>query len=222
MYNRFARVLRRGFRLLKPGWRVDEANMIQGGAVYLIHHQNMFGPVHAIGLMPVEARMWSLRCFFDREECFNQFYSYTFRERYGWARPAAWLYARAASLVVPAVLRGFGCIPVYRGEGNLSTMRDSVKALCAGENIAICLDKDYASEDPLVGEVYSGFLMLGKLYLRQNGQRLPFVPVHIDARAKRLSFSPPLYVDETASFADVQRDMSREIVQAMNAPSASL
>lgn len=222
MYNWFGRTIQAGYRFFHQRWRVDAENMRQdGGAVYLIHHQNMFGPLHAIGLLPVDAHMWSLSCFFDCKTCFEQFYHYTYRERFGWPKALAFPMAWVASRVVPAVLASFRAIPVYRNEANLSTIRKSLDALCRGENLAICLDKDYASSDASVGEVYSGFLMLGKLYYRKTGKRLPFVPMYCSRRQRKLCFAEPVYVEETAHLKDVENTAAQEIVNRMNGLGAS-
>lgn len=195
LYKPFARGVRAAYKVLHPLWRTLPADAPEGPAVYVIHHQNMFGPVHAMGLMPQEAHIWAFHCFLEREGCFQQFYAYTFTERYGWPKAIAYPPARLLSWIVPALLGSLSAIPVYHQASNLITMRQSLRCLEDGEQVAICPDVDYASTDPAIGEMYSGFLMLGTLYARRTGKPLPFVPVYVSRKRRRIAFGPAIHID---------------------------
>ncbi|MCL2670242.1 MAG: hypothetical protein FWE89_06110, partial [Syntrophaceae bacterium] len=106
-FTRYARVLRLAYKALHPAWQVEDHSKPEGAAVYLIHHQNLFGPVHFLGLWPRETHMWSLRVFLDRESCFDQFYRYTFRERFHWRKLPALCVAKLLSHLVPSLLHAF-------------------------------------------------------------------------------------------------------------------
>ena len=99
-----------------------------------------------------------LHVFLDRHECFAQYYGYTFRKRFGWPAPAAWAAAGVLSLAVPAVVRSFGAIPVYRSlKETRDMMEQSAQALLRGESIMLCPDVAYDSAAPATGEIYKGF-----------------------------------------------------------------
>ncbi|MCL1965195.1 MAG: hypothetical protein FWF69_09085 [Firmicutes bacterium] len=217
LFTRYARFMRLGYKALHPGWRADTRGAPEGAAVYLIHHQNMFGPVHFLGLWPKENRMWSLHVFYNRALCFDQFYRYTFRERFGWHKLPAFCLAKLLSYIVPPVLRAFAVIPVYRGEANLLTVRASMDALLSGKSVSLCPDIAYASSDPAMGEIYTGFLMLGALYYKKTGQALPFVPVYISKRKRVILLGPPETMEMDASLPRAVRDeMGRRITAAVN------
>ncbi len=162
--------------------------------VYVAHHQNMYGPVHTLAVLPVCAHIWALHVFTRRETCFSQFYHYTFRTRFGWPVPAAWLAATALSLVVPAFMHTIGAVPVYRGSAAVrNTMQLSAQLLAKGESLVICPDVDYSSSSDEMGQSYTGFLMLEKYYYQRTGCHLPFVPVYCDGANQVLQLGEPVY-----------------------------
>ncbi|MDL2318868.1 hypothetical protein LJC74_07345, partial [Eubacteriales bacterium OttesenSCG-928-A19] len=217
LYSAFARVLRTGFQILHPRWRADREGYPQGAAIFIVHHQNMFGPVHFMGLAHVQAHMWSLHCFLDREKCFDQYYGYTFQTRYGWPEPVSRLAARVLSYVVPLTLRSLDAFPVYHDATNIITMRKSLDAFKRDEPIVICPDIDYASTSPAIGEIYKGFLHLGTLYRRSAQKDIPFIPVYCSRKRRRILYGPPIYLDSGLRAADAHDRAADEIRQGINA-----
>lgn len=220
-YGPLARFLRAAARPALCRWDASGAHKAAAPAVYVAHHRNMSGPVHALALLPDTPRPWVLHVFTDRKACFAQYYGYTFRQRFGWPRPLAWAAAAALSCAVPPVLRSFGAIPVYRGLREARGMMDAtVAALLRGESILLCPDVAYDSAAAATGEIYRGFLQLEKLYCAQTGCHLRFVPVFC-GRAKRI------VTGEAVEFADgvpfrAQRDaVAGRIVDALNALAAA-
>ena len=158
IYGPLARFLRAGVRPFLHRWDTSGAQKAQPPAVYVVHHRNMSGPVHTLALLPDEPRPWVLHVFLDRHECFAQYYGYTFRKRFGWPAPAAWAAAGVLSLAVPAVVRSFGAIPVYRSlKETRDMMEQSAQALLRGESIMLCPDVAYDSAASATGEIYKGF-----------------------------------------------------------------
>lgn len=119
-------------RALGP-WKVQAQEETPAPAVFLVHHQNLFGPIHAMAYLPREVRLWVLSPFCDRRACFEQYYGYTFTQRFGWPKPAAWAVSRLLSLLLPGFLRQFRVIPVWRGSLDIrDTLRQSQQALARG------------------------------------------------------------------------------------------
>lgn len=216
IYGPLARFLRAGIRPFLCRWDTSGARRAEAPAVYVVHHRNMSGPVHTLALLPDTPRPWVLHVFLNRRECFRQYYNYTFRKRFGWPAPAAWLAAGALSLSVPAVMRSFGAIPVYRSLKETREMMDeSVQALLRGESIMLCPDVVYDSAEPATGEIYKGFLQLEKLYYAETGEHLRFVPVFC-GKAKRIVTGEPVCFAGGASFRVQRDDAARRIVNSLN------
>ena len=117
----------------------------------------------------------------------DRYYGYTFRKRFGWPAPAAWAAAGVLSLAVPAVVRSFGAIPVYRSlKETRDMMEQSAQALLHGESIMLCPDVAYDSAAPATGEIYKGFLQLEKLYHAGTGAH-PVSYTHLDVYKRQPS-----------------------------------
>ena len=186
-------------------------------AVYVVHHQNLYGPIHAVALLPVEAHLWVFHPFYDRKVCFDQFYGYTFTQRFGWPRPLAWTISRLLALVVPGIMHGIGAIPVYRNSRQIvETMASSRQALTNGESIMICPDTDYSSSTDETGTIYQGFLRLERDYYRQTGRHLPFVPVIVSKSGKTISMGDPVLFEDGRSFKEQQDEVAHKLIDRLN------
>ena len=221
IYGPLARFLRAGVRPFLHRWDTSGAQKAQPPAVYVVHHRNMSGPVHTLALLPDEPRPWVLHVFLDRHECFAQYYGYTFRKRFGWPAPAAWAAAGVLSLAVPAVVRSFGAIPVYRSlKETRDMMEQSAQALLRGESIMLCPDVAYDSAAPATGEIYKGFLQLEKLYHAGTGAHLRFVPVYC-GKTKRIVTGEPVCFSDGAPFRTQREEVAGRIVDGLNALAAA-
>lgn len=196
-----------------------------GPAVYVVHHQNLQGPVAAVALLPEEVRLWVFHVFCSREACFEQYSGYTFSQRFGWPKPAARAAAEILSRVVPGFLNSLGVIPVYRGTREIrETIRLSVDALKRGESILICPDKDYADQSGEMGEIYKGFLCLEKYYRKETGKHLDFIPLAVHKTEKNgtargrysLAAGVPVRFDGIRTFAEEQRSAALRLTDEIN------
>lgn len=216
-YTSLGRLIRRAVGLRYTGWCFSGPDTLPRPAVYLIHHQNLAGPVRAMALLPGEVRLWVLSPFCQRKSCFEQYYHYTFTKRFGWFRGAAWPLARVLSLLMPAFLRQFQVIPVWRGSLKIrDTLRQSGSALLRGESLLLCPDQDYTNGTPEVGALYDGFLHLERPYFKATGRHLAFVPLFCSQTRKELIAGAPMYVTGRQPFPQEKAELAREIAAAMN------
>lgn len=220
VYGRLARFLRAVVRPCLRRWDTSGAHCAEAPAVYVVHHRNLSGPVHALALLPDTPRPWVLHQFLAKKECFAHYYGFTFRRRFGWPRPLAWLAAAVLSRVVPPVLRSFGAVPVYRGLREMrGTMDETAAALMRGESILLCPDIDYDSPDAATGKIYKGFLQLERLYREKAAGHIRFIPVFC-GRSRRIFTGSPVCFSEGASFRAQRDDIARQLVEALNALAA--
>ncbi len=172
----------------------EEERLPDGPRVYVVHHQNLYGPVRAAAFLPQDVHVWALSVFTERQACFQQYYSYTFTQRFGWPRPLAFLASGALSLLVPRLMHGIGAVAVHRGGPEIrETMRQSAALLEQGESLAICPDVAYSDSGAAMGQTYNGFLMLEKYCFARTGQHVAFVPLHCSPSQKALVAGRPVY-----------------------------
>ena len=186
-----------GRAILRPFARIGEVPEGHPEAcVYICRHRNMEGPVRVALNFRENFHIWAYSVFTDREECFRQYYGYTFTARFGWPRPVAYVVARLGSIVVPAFMRSMRAIPVYRGSAAvIKTYRKSVSALLKGESLMIFPDVDYREDSGNEVAFYDGFLLLHKLYRQKGGNPLAFVPLYVDAKRRRILKGGAVYIE---------------------------
>ena len=131
-WNGFGRLLKRFAKGVLRYRVVHKTPLPDQPCVYVVHHQNLFGPIHAVACLP-ESHMWVYWKFCSRKSCFDQYYHFTFTKRFGWPKPAAAVVSGVLSLVIPGLFSAIGVVPVYRGDTRLrQTMRTSVELLSEG------------------------------------------------------------------------------------------
>lgn len=216
-WHAYGRIVRRAIRSRLKDWKVLGDTALPEPAVYIVHHQNLFGPVHAAALMPTDVRPWVLYPFCSRRDCFNQYYGYTFTKRFGWPSGLAAPAAALSSLVIPPLMHAIGAVPVYRnGRNILRTMNTSVDALTLGHSLLICPDREYADTSSRTGDLYSGFLNLERAYYRKTRHHLPFIPLYLSPSKKQLLFCKALYFEGKTSFKSERAQLAVRLSQSLN------
>lgn len=216
-FTPLGRMARKAVRLTLPGWSWSGPEELPAPAVFLVHHQNLAGPIRAMALLPREPRLWVLAPFCDRRSCFEQYYDHTFTRRFGWPKAPAWAVSRLLSLLIPNLLAQFRVIPVWRGSMKLrDTLRMSTDALIQGQSILLCPDRDYASTSPEIGPLYDGFLALDRPYFRATGCHLPFIPLYCSASQKRLTAGTPLFFSGALPVQAEKAQLAQQLARAMN------
>ena len=209
---RFLRCCARG----AAGWRSEEPP-VSGPAVYLVHHQNLYGPFQVLAFYPKELRPWIYSPFCGRKECFDQYYRYTFTKRFGMPKPIGFTAAGICSVVIPALMRDYRAIPVYRdGRRIRETMSLSQQALERGESLLICPDVDYSNSQEETGKIYQGFLRLEKDYFKRTGQHLAFVPMACAKKGRKILFGAPVYFEDSPLFKQQQDAVAKRLIEGMN------
>lgn len=195
-------------------WDVDEP--CQSPCVYVVHHRNMFGPIHTLLLMRDMPYPWVLHVFLDRRSCFDHYYHYTFTRRFGWPRFAAYLAAGVLSWIVPVTLRSFGAIPVYRELHRAhEALQETLEVLTQGGSVLLCPDVAYESTEAATGKIYRGFLRLDKPFRQNTGAPLRFVPVFC-SRRNRIVTGAAVRCSETLAPRAAREDAAQRLTDALN------
>ena len=108
------------------------------------------------------------------------------------------------SIILPPILRGSGCIPVYHDTRVMSTLKGSVNALKEGMNIILFPEHPtgYCEYDD---EIVTGFVSIGRLFYRRTKQCLSFYPTFITWDNGVIRVGEPVVYDpemDTDEFAD--------------------
>ena len=215
LYGLFAHLARFVYRIFNPFTVVGK--IPDAPSVFIVHHQNMSGPIHALLTLPVEAHIWVYRVFFDRSECYHQYMDYTFTKRFGMPKILAAPLAFILSLAVPGIMGSFSAIPVNRSSRDIiKTFQLSHKALMAGENLIISPDVDYDDDSRSMGEMYTGFFHLEKNYYKETGKHLSFVPMSYNTQKHTLFIGDEIKFNDDTPYSAQKEQVALRIRDAIN------
>ncbi len=191
--GRALRFLARPFTYLNA---IPDLKGVPDPCVFVGRHRNLRGPIFTLLHLPRECHPWVLSVFCDPKSCYRQYTEYTLSVRMNWRGCPRNAAAHIMSRIVPALVRSIGGIPVYRKSIQVKkTFKQSLDALCRGESVIIYPDIDYTSTDDVPGQLYTGFLALGKLYRKQTGKNLSFVAVDVLMKRRAMVLGEPIALD---------------------------
>lgn len=216
--GRFFRIAKSGLRRLRR-FRYDtpERSAFVEPAVYVCRHSDNKGPVISLVNLPLPVHPWVYYVWCGAEDCQKQCEEYTFSVRYGWPAWKAKAVARLIAKPFTALVRSAGSIPVYRNSLKVrETFRDSVEALRRGESLLIFPDVNYTAHDGDTGKLYDGFLMLEQLYYKATGAHLPFVPMHLSDKSRKLVLESPIRFRDGVPYKEEKDRVIRALHDALN------
>ena len=190
--------------------RPDEDNPI----VFLCNHGELYGPLVAEGNLPVPARLWVIsNMAVNPEEVTEYLYHNTFSRQRWIPRRLRMPVSRFMARFSVWGMDQLGGIPVWRDKPVLlkRTFRATVEAMLAGDNILIFpenphpeTEEGYSREG--VGDLFSGFAMLGQLYWMRTGKRCRFLPMLCHKGTRTVTFGEEILWDpEAPAEAEIQR-----------------
>lgn len=180
-------------------------NLPEGGCVLVGNHAQMHGPVLSEIYLPGKHIIWCTGEMMHLKEVPD----YAFRDFWS-AKPKSvrWLYRIASYLIAPLSVGVFNnalCIGVYHDGRIVSTFRQTLQALQEGTRVVI-FPEHAEAHNHIVYKFQDKFLTLGKMYRKQAGQDLAFVPMYVAPALKKVCFGSPVYCDPEA---DLESDRKR-------------
>jgi hypothetical protein len=209
--------LRKLVRLVYPRYTAQVLEHNGFPAVYVMHHQNLFGPFIALLWFPKDLHAWILHVFLNQRDCYKQLVDYTLTKRMGINKHLAKLLALPLSYFTAKLLNSGKGIPVYRGSRKIvHTFQQSLEVLKKGESIVIFPDIDYRDQSPVMKEMYDGFLYLEKYYYNSTGKHLCFIPLYVSRKKKKLLADQHIYFRDGEAFSSEQKVVYQKIRNKLN------
>ncbi len=192
-YGRLFRLCRFLIRVFYPRYQLEEGARLTDPVVYLCRHFNTSGLFMTVPWLPGRFRIWSLHIYHDWRACYHPMMDYTLTKRFGWSRLRAWLAAVPFSFFMQALVQSARAIPVYRNSLEIiKTYRQSLAALLNQESILIFPDREYTSTSSEITDMYEGFLMVDRLYFKETGKHIPFIPLFADPAVRSIRVGTPV------------------------------
>lgn len=119
-----------------------------------------------------------------------------------------------AAAVLPPILRLVPGVPVYHDMRVMTTMRQSLRLLKAGQHLVIFPEQPsgYQSHHDWIN---TGFLQLAPMYYKMSGKKLSFYPVHLDYHKHTFHVAKPVIFDPERTLEEQTPDMVAALAKGL-------
>ena len=209
------RVIRFGVWLFSPKLTtVGAENLPEGPCVIVGNHSQMYGPIAGELYVPGKHWVWCTGEMMHKEEVA----AYAYRDFWsGKPKAVRWFYTLLSHLIVPLAVCVFNnahTVGVYHDARLLTTFRESVQKLAAGDRLVI-FPECYDEHNNIVHAFQDRFIDLGRMYYKQTGQALRFVPLYLAPRLKSMYFGQPIAFDPQAPLEEERKRVAEALMDAI-------
>lgn len=178
-------------------------NLPEGPCVIVGNHAQMNGPIVGEAFLPGRHVVWCNGEMMHLKEVPDYAYEDFWSRKPGHIR---WFYRLLSYAIAPLSVCVFNnalCIGVYRDARITNTFRQTLEQLAAGARVVI-FPECRTPHNRVVYEFQDRFIALGRMYHRQTGQALAFVPMYVAPELRKTIFGAPVYYDASAN-AEAER-----------------
>lgn len=155
------------------------------------NHAQMNGPIIGDLYIPEKRSIWCAGEMMHLKEV----PAYAYQDFWS-AKPKVvrWFYRILSYLIAPIAVGIFNqphIIAVYKDSRILSTFRQTVNALGNGANVVVFPERD-EPYNHIVNQFQDGFVDIARLHTRRTGNPLPFVPMYVAPKLKKVYFGVPI------------------------------
>ncbi len=200
-------------RLFYPKIQVAGAeNLPPEPALIVSNHAQMNGPIACELYFPGRRYTWCAGQMMHMADVPD----YAYQDFWCHKRPAIrWFYRLLSYIIAPisvCVFQNADTIAVYRDSRVLSTFKTTVKRLSEGANVVVFPEKA-EKYNHIINQFQDKFIDIARLYYKKTGQSLPFVPMYIAPKLKKMCIGKPIRFDPAAP-VDAERDRIRAELMA--------
>lgn len=160
-------------------------NLPENNAVIAANHTQMNGPIAGELFMPENCYIWCAGQMMDLKEVPAYAFSDFWSQKPKWTHP---FYKLLSYLIAPlsvCIFNNARTIAVYRDMRIMSTFKETIKMLKENANILIFPEKDEKMNNILY-KFQENFIDVAKLYYKNTGIALTFVPMYIAPYLKKM------------------------------------
>ncbi len=218
MSKRMYRALSAVVRTITPRMKTIWDKPFNGEAcVFVGNHAGAFGPIDMCTKFPLrdDCHPWMNASVLHAKEV----PAYV-RQDYWW-KPGCKLeplynatLPYLAAVVLPPILRLVPGVPVYHDMRVMTTMRQSLRLLKAGQHLVIFPEQPsgYQSHHDWIN---TGFLQLAPMYYKMSGKKLSFYPVHLDYHKHTFHVAKPVIFDPERTLEEQTPDMVAALAKGL-------
>ncbi len=124
----------------------------------------------------------------------------------------AYLYA----LILPPILRGSDCIPVYHDTSVMATLKDSMRYLSNGKLLLLFPEHPLAY-DQYEEKIFDGFVSVGRLMYSRHKKIVDFYPSYVDWKKRKIYIGSPLSYDPESNYKEQTVTITRAVEEFFSA-----
>lgn len=185
------------------------------------NHTQMNGPIVCELYFPGDRYTWCAGQMMHLKEV----PAYAFQDFWS-QKPKAtrWFYKFLSYIIAPfsaCVFNNAKTIPVYRDSRIITTFKQTVKSLKEGHSVVIFPEHDAPYNDILC-DFQDKFIDIARLYYKQTGKALPFVPLYIVPALKKMYLGEPVYFDPQAPIDEERQRIKEVLMERITAMAVAL
>lgn len=185
------------------------------------NHTQMNGPIICELYFPARRYTWCAGQMMHLKEV----PAYAYQDFWS-QKPKAirWFYKLAAYAIAPlsvCVFNNARTIPVYRDTRIITTFKQTIKRLKEGSHVVVFPEHDVPYNNILC-DFQDKFIDIAKLYYKQTGKALPFVPMYIAPNLKKLYLSEPVYFNPDAPVEEERRRIKETLMTRITETAVAL
>lgn len=186
------RVIKWLVRFFYPKMEVVGAeNLPEEAALIVGNHAQMNGPIACELYFPGRHCTWCAGEMMHLKEV----PAYAYRDFWSHKPKAVrWFYKLLSYLIAPLSVCIFNqgtTVPVYHDARLITTFRETVKRLQAGENVVIFPERD-GDYNHILCQFQDRFIDIARVYYKKTGVELAFVPMYIAPELKKMYIGAPI------------------------------
>ena len=187
--------------------------------VFLGNHAEIYGPIASALCFPVPVRFWVIsKMMFNKKDVRAYMYENTFSKKTFLPVFVRKLLAWYLGWLSVNIMNSLRAIPVYRDSPMKlrQTIRESVDALAAGENLMIFPEHPegkYVKNG--ISELSPGFLMLAEAWWKKSGKKLRLMPVYANREQRTFTFGDEIDYEPENGFAAEQDRILKEAYEQL-------
>lgn len=189
--------------------------------VFLGNHAEIYGPIASALCFPVPVRFWVIsKMMFRKQDVRAYLYENTFSKKTYLPPFVRQFLAWFLGWLSVNVMNALRAIPVYRDSPMKlrQTLRESVKALEAGDNLMIFPEHPegkYVKGG--ISELSPGFLMLAEAWWKKTGKKLRIMPVFANREKRVFTFGNEIRYEPDNGYAAEQERILSEAYDQLTA-----
>ena len=187
---------------------VGVENLPQEPCLIVGNHTQMNGPIVCELYFPIPRKTWCAGQMMHLKEVPAYAYQDFWSQK---PQKSRWFYKILSYIIAPfsaCVFTNAETIPVYKDTRIVGTFKQTVKTLKEGVSVVVFPEQD-APYNHILSDFQDKFIDIARLYYKQTGKALPFVPMYIAPKLKKFYFGQPVYFDP-AQPIDTQRQFIKE------------